>query len=186
MPDEELTEIRTLLDTLINEAKDAGGSQASLKEVIGEVYANELSKMTDAEAVQHLRSLDGLKLLPAYLFLSMRMFRRVVAEGCLKSMLAEVCLKYMASSILTDRMMGASDIGIWLEGTNDKKASRALALMVRNTEETDRDRLSAYSSLQLINNKASPMDCLRRSTRPTIEAYDLLEEIDWIFVDSFL
>jgi len=179
----ELTELRAIADSLRKQLEDAGGPRVSLDELIGESYAKELAGMTEAEAVQHLRSLDGLKLRRAYLFFSRRADNSQWANH---PMLAEVCLKYMASSDILERMTGAGDIGIWLEGSHDKQASQALALMIRNTEETDEIRRSAYSSLQLINNKASPLDCLRRNIGVTNAQHGLLQEVDWMFVNSFL
>lgn len=180
--DDEFTELKVVLDSLRKQLDDIDATQTSLNEIIGESYANRLSNMTKAEAVQHLRSVDDSTLFHTYLKLSnLFLFR-----NWNHPVLAEICLRYMASMKSLDRMMGAGDIGIWLEGTHDKKASQALALMIRNTEETDEIRRSAYSSLQLINNKATPLECLRRETRPTSESGNMLQEVDWIFVDSFL
>jgi len=67
------------------------------------------------------------------------------------------------------------------------QVSRALATMVRNPDETLEVRLDAYSSLELINNKATVMDRLRRNTRLASESGELLiKEIDWNFFDSFI
>jgi hypothetical protein len=176
-------ELRAIVASLRKQLEDRVGPRVSLNELIGESYAKELAGMKEAEAIQHLRSVDGLKLLHAYSVFSIRANYSLRANH---PVLAEVCLKFMASSKISDRILGAGEIGLWLEGTRDKQASHALALMVRNTQETDEVRMEAYSSLELINNRITALDSLRRNMKATGSQFDLLKEIDWNFIDLFL
>src|SRR5713101_4843927 len=124
-------DLREIAASLTKQLQEIRGTRASLDEIIGESYVKELASMTEAEAVQHLRSVDGLKLLHAYSVFSIRANYSLRANH---PVLAEVCLTFMGSSKTSDRILGAGEIGHWLEGTHDKQASHALALMIRNTE----------------------------------------------------
>ncbi|MCI0380776.1 MAG: hypothetical protein L0215_24600 [Gemmataceae bacterium] len=177
---QEFEETKAWLDKQLEEM---GSKDVSLNDIVGENYARELARMTEREAIEHLRSLDGEQLLHAYLVLATR--PAYPLRAC-HPVLAEPCLKLMASSNRSDRILGAGDIGLWLEGTRDKQASRALASIVRDPQESDVVRHYAYLSLQLINNKASILECSRRHRSPGQLPRFINQEIDWDLVDSFL
>jgi hypothetical protein len=159
------------------------GRPMSLAEIVGESYVQDLATMTEAEVVHHLRTASGEKLFHAYLILSTRPDDVLRVNN---PILAEVCLRFMASSKVLERSTGAGEIGIWLAETKDKNASHALALMISNNEETDAVRYAAYHSLELINNRITMLDRVRKKMQVKDSLISMINEIDWNFVRSFL
>jgi hypothetical protein len=183
MAEIDLKELKAMAAALKRPRVDSGGRQLSLDEIVGESYVKELAAMSEAEAVQHLRAVSGEKLFHAYLVLSARPTYPLRANH---PVFAEVCLRWMESTKVLERSMGAGDVGIWLAGTNEKNASRLLALMISNPEETEAVRSAAYTSLELINNKKTGFEIVRRKLQARDSPVTIPSEIDWDFVRRFL
>ncbi|MCX7428603.1 MAG: hypothetical protein NTW96_23630 [Planctomycetia bacterium] len=138
-------------------------------------YAKELERLTDSEAIEHLRSVDESRVVAAYLILSKRLDPNV---------LADVCLDLLARDGEKSRLTGAIGVGSCLKGTLDARASRALALTVRNRREGIDIRRAAYASLLLVNH--GPRPAQREEGFEPGEPDSALEGVDWGFVDSFI
>lgn len=177
MDNQRLVELQELAAAVKKQLDDAGAGSISLNELVGKPYAEWLAKLTDLEAIDYLKNVDDDRLLHAYLILLRRLN---------PSVLAEACLRLMARPETWARRLGAGDIGVLLQGTCSEKGSQALALIIRNPGERDDVRLIAYSSLELINNKVTALECLRRSVNGTRTSDNMLEKVDWGFVDSFI
>lgn len=146
-----------------------------IREHIGEDYAHQLDRMSDAEAVEHLRSVDESRLQGAYIILSERLD---------PTTLAGICLEYLSRPGHDHRLMGALGIGSALKCTDNREVCRTLAHIVRNTHEAGDVRSAAYTSLELIDwGKTLP---LFGSILKSDDASPGLEHVDWSFVDSFL
>jgi len=183
MTNKDIRDLKFMLDALEKHSVAIVGRRVSLDEIVGESYIQELANMTEAEAVHHLRSVSREKLLYAYSVLSIRPYYALRANH---PVLAEACFRLMASSKGSERILGAGEIGIWLEGTKDKNASHALSLMISNNEETDAVRSAAYDSIELINNRKNLLDIARRNCQALDSPSSVISEIDWDFVGSFL
>jgi hypothetical protein len=177
MSNEEVAQAKALAISILQGIGPADETRLSFNELIGEEYAFQLAKMTEAEAANYLDSVDSLTLLKAYLFFSRRLAGPVLAPAC---------QRLMCSPKLADRYVGVGGIGIWLEGTQDKSASRTLARMIRNRGEVDKLRLAAYASLKLINKMSKAKGFFWRVVRATHTVGDTLKDVDWDFVDLFL
>lgn len=177
MTNDRLSQLRARLHFLEEQirALETALPNDALRAQIGERYAQELDRLTDSEATEHLRSVDDSRVRGAYLILSERLHAAV---------LAEICLEYLTRPGREARLTGAYGIGSCLKRTGNRQACRALALIVRNPDEADDIRRAAYVSLELI-------DWGRTLPRPGasaegIETESELGGVDWSFVDSFL
>lgn len=153
-----------------------------IRQHIGEDYARQLDRMSDAEAVEHLRSVDDSRVEGAYVILSERLDRTT---------LAGICLEYLSHRGHDHRLMGALGIGSALKRTHNREVCRTLAHIVRNIHEAGDVRSAAYTSLELIDwGKTLPLFgsvlSLFGGVCESDEAEGELEHIDWRFVDSFL
>ncbi len=162
-------------------ALEAAVPGEAIERQIGEEYVRRLRAMTDAEAIEHLRSADDSKILGAYYILSAR-----VAPAAL----ARVCLENLTSAKYNTRLGAAHWIGRFLKKTCDAEACRALANIVRRPDEANQIRLAAYASLEVINWGAFPRrrsvgnECLIASLmKEAPTENDGLDAIDWAFVD---
>jgi hypothetical protein len=172
----ELFELHAKLDSLRLQIANLISSKEKVRERIGSSRANDLDKLTDAEAIQYLKSVDDSALMDGYLYLSERLDPTV---------LVEICTQYMARPARNARLTGIARIGTLLKGTSDNEVSRTLARIVRDTNEADDIRLVAHTSLVLIN-KDRLLDKDEFGS-PAMEAEDsALPWVDWHFVDSFL
>ncbi len=113
-----------------------------IRQDIGEGYARQLDRMSDAEAVEHLRSVDESRVLGAYIILKERLDRPT---------LAGICLDYLSRPGHDYRLTGALEIGSCLKQTANREVCRTLAHIVRNAQEASDIRLAAYTSLELID-----------------------------------
>ena len=142
---------------------------------IAEEYVQKLDRMTNLEAAEHLRSVDESHIRDAYALLADRLDHAT---------LARICMDYLSRPGRDHRFFGASGIGSCLKGTGNKEACRALALMIRNSQEETDIRLMAHMSLEIIDWGRTPLHG-GATPRPT-HVESELEGVDWSFVDSFL
>ena len=146
-----------------------------IRQQIGEGYAQQIDRMSDAEAVEHLRSVDEARVQGAYTILSERLDRAT---------LAGICLDYLSRPGHEYRLTGALGIGSSLKRTANREVCCTLAHIVRNTQEASDIRLAAYGSLVVIDwGKTLP---LLGSASESNEAKGELEHVDWGLVDYFL
>jgi hypothetical protein len=149
--------------------------QERMRREAGEPYARELESLSESDAIERLRSADESRVAEVYHFIS----RRVGPAR-----LAGVCIELMGRPGRRARLTGAVGLGLCLKATHDIEASRALAIMVRDSTEAIIVRRAAYGSLVLINcGPALP----QREPRFEGEQPDPdLDGVDWGFVDSFI
>lgn len=175
MSDLTLTQLKSLAAEVEQQLQSSGASPVLLNELVDKSLLQSLAKLTDDEAVPYLKSANDSNLPQAYLILSKRLS---------DSALADICFDYLMRPTFIPRLLGASEIGIYLQGTSDRKASQVLAMMIRNTQEDSGLRCLAYRSLQLINQ--GMIYEMLQSALDIHHRKKLLENIDWKFVDSFL
>jgi hypothetical protein len=175
------SELRSLLDATQRKIEALkpfpGAGSRPLREIVGESYVQQLGNLSDAEAVQYLKTVDDAKLGQAYLILSKQLSN---------SVLIEVCLDYLARPTFTPRLIGMQ-IGVLLYGTYHRRASQMLATIIQDAQEQVGIRNLAYSSLKQINADNTMMEDVRQwiQSEPSIQASSLVE-INWDFVNSFL
>jgi hypothetical protein len=150
-----------------------------LGDVLGASYLKKLESLSDAQAIEYLKTVDEAELVGAYHVLSKRLSPGV---------LAEVCREYMTRKTFRTRFIGIGGIGIWLMGTGDAVLSDLLAKIARDPHEHPAIRWTAYQSLERINKgESSVYKALIEDpefwSRPMSTWID---RIDWNFVDSFL
>jgi len=146
-----------------------------IRQQVGEDYAQQLDRMSDAEAVEHLRAVDESRVEGAYTILSERLDRTT---------LAGICLEYLSRPGHDYRLTGALGIGPSLKRTANREVCRILAHIVRNAQEASDIRSAAYGSLVIIDwGKTLP---ILGSASVSNEAKGELEHVNWSLVDSFL
>jgi hypothetical protein len=175
MPSSKATQLRALADALKKEIDDFKLQPEAIRGQIGERHLQELEKLTDAELVQYLTSVEDSRVLESYV---------ILCERLDPATLGEICLEYLKRPGRRARLTGALGIGLCLKKTSDRKASRALAIIIRNPEEASDIRSAAYGSLELIHWGRAPSP--PSATHECDKSAGELEGIDWRFVDYFL
>jgi hypothetical protein len=176
MSPEERSRLNAELDSLKLQlrALDAAVPEEALRGQIGEHYVRELESLTDSEAAEHLRSVDESRVQGAYLVLSTRLDRAV---------LASICLEYMRRPGHRARHTGVQGIGSCLKGSGNPEACRALARIICNQKEPRDTRIAAYGSLELIEGVTNRRTSVAGGKR--VPRDPELGDIDWALVESF-
>jgi hypothetical protein len=173
------------LRCLEKQLEDLTASPDTTRGRIRESYVQDLKKLTVPEAVQYLTSVEESRVEEAYSILSERLHP---AE------LTEICIGYMRRRGPRARLTGVLGIGRCLKRTYNKEASHALATIIRNPHEPEELRLLAYGSLELINwtrevdfaGSVAEGELFPLLQKDGPSGRDMLQAIDWSFVDSFL
>lgn len=148
-----------------------GGIIEPLDSVLGEDYVESLNRLSEAKAIQYLLAADDVELSRSYLVFSRRLSSRAIRR---------LCVELLNRSSPVAHTMALANIGIGFLGTRNKRMSRELALVVRDTGEEPINRNLAYLSLTMVHGR------IQFRPLPPYEArFDLWEDIDWAFVDSF-
>lgn len=148
-----------------------------------ERFAEQIRDMTDQQAEEFLRSPESQNDGNVYfLLLSKRLSHQI---------LGKICREYLNSPKKAVREIGISESTIHLRATKDPVASHALAMIVRDHQEPQSFRLSAYRSLVSINHRDADRGNALRRLRAFRDDFgkspnDMLQNVNWGFVDSFL
>ena len=128
MEESERLRLRALFESMATDIRErlAALPKSDIGDKTYEACAKELEKLSDADSLDYLRSVDESRVAATYLILTKRISPDVLVDAC---------FHLISRDEKRSRLTGVVGIGSCLKGTSDVDGSRILARIVRNRHE---------------------------------------------------